>query len=213
MKFTVLNKSSAEATSSGIVNPTPSALHEMSRRPLKTKDQHEYKIQIKGVKKQASTIKPHKRLISDKEAVQYFITNLNRNTNIMGCVKRFNTAFQSLVVQFTSKFGARCLIHEAMQSKLFQSKRLFISPELSDADAQIERALRNKIYQLIQPVAPKAALKLKKLRWYRNDVEVKPSSHHIQPTRIMHINAMSIDSLERRMVLFNITLSRQVDLI
>ena len=38
----------AEATSSGIITPTTSALRETNRRPSETNDHHEYTIRIKG---------------------------------------------------------------------------------------------------------------------------------------------------------------------
>ena len=79
---------------------------------------------------------------------------------------------RKLIATFSSPWDARSVISSAIQKKLFETVKIFITTDLSPSDLAIERKLLSKRYELISNDVPKETLKIRYLKFYQGNKEV-----------------------------------------
>ena len=149
----------------------------ISTNSLKSSDiPYRNKIRVSCVPEQNSDLKKFERSMADKVKVEQILENLGEPVEIRDVYRKgaFRTdRKRTIIVELSNPWDVRKVVGAATKNKFFKQSGFLVTYDLSPKDQEIEQKLLAKRFEFLKSGTDKKRLKIRGLKLYKDDVEVK----------------------------------------
>jgi len=157
-----------------IIQPAQSSKPQNNNSTSMTK----YRLRISGICEPSSQLKPLERQAVEETELKKILSFMNLGNVLisdffrLGKFKAENKRDRTMLVTFQSVWDRRKILSSSYLLKDYE-KAVFISPELTAEEKLIERKVLKKRYELIQSGIKRENIKIRNLKLFHDNVEVK----------------------------------------